>query len=87
MGREQLLETDNLSALLYCDSRKSHCLLNISFFLFRTGDLNTSQFDQCLSSPMGTENFENANRLKRKCQDVIVFAIEFFLIVLIMITY
>ena len=87
MGREQLLETDDLSALLYCDFRKSHCLLNISFFLFRTGHLNSSQFDQCLSSPMGTENFENANRLKMKCQDVIVFAIEFFLIVLIMITY
>ena len=87
MGREQLLETDNVSALLYCDLRRSHCLLNISFFLFRTGDLNTSQFNQCLSSPMSTENFENANRLRIKCQDVIVFAIEFFSILLIMITY
>ena len=32
---------------------------------------------------MSTENFENANRLRMKCQDLIVFAIEFFLIVFI----
>jgi hypothetical protein len=43
--------------------------------------LNSGQFYQRFSSPMGIQNFANANRLRMKCQDLVVFAyltIEFF---------
>jgi len=92
MGCEQLLETDDMSALLYGDLCKSHCFFNISSLVFRTRYLNSGQLDQRISSPVGI-NFANANRLRMKCQDPGVFrrisraplAIEFFLIVFIMV--
>jgi len=85
MGCEQLLETDDVGALLDRDFCESHGFFNISSLLFGTRYLNTRQFNQPFSSPLGIENFANANRLRINCQDLVVFAIEFFLIVFIMI--
>jgi hypothetical protein len=68
MGCEQLLEAEDMSALLYRDLSEFDCLFNISSLLLATGYLDSGQFDQRFSSPRRMENFANANRVGMKCQ-------------------
>jgi hypothetical protein len=57
---------------------KFNCFFKVPLFIFTTGYLDPSQFDQGVSSPQGIENCGNANKVKMTCQGFVVISLLLF---------